>query len=76
MTKATVTLVEKILGFHPLDASNPMLLLDKWLHQYEERQPYFWRARLKISKYLWPRGVVVSALTSHVRGAGFDSWPG
>ena len=23
-----------------------------------------------------PRGVVVSALTSHVRGAGFDSWPG
>ena len=25
---------------------------------------------------VWPRGVVVSALTSHVRGAGFDSWPG
>ena len=24
----------------------------------------------------WPRGVVVSALTSHVRGAGFDSRPG
>ena len=25
---------------------------------------------------MWPRGVVVSALTSHVRGAGFGSWPG
>ena len=25
---------------------------------------------------LWPRGVVVSTLTSHVRGAGFDSRPG
>ena len=24
----------------------------------------------------WPRGVVASALTSHVRGAGFDSRPG
>ena len=24
----------------------------------------------------WPCGVVVSALTSHVRDAGFNSWPG
>ena len=24
----------------------------------------------------WPRGVVVSVITSHVRGAGFDSWLG
>ena len=24
----------------------------------------------------WPRGVVVSALTSHMRDAGFDSRPG
>ena len=24
----------------------------------------------------WPRGVVVSALTSHVRDAKFDIWPG
>ena len=24
----------------------------------------------------WPRGVVVSVLTTHVRGAGFDSRPG
>ena len=34
------------------------------------------RFRLSAARVQWPRGVVVSALTSHVRDAGFDSRPG
>ena len=34
------------------------------------------RTVLSRSNNQWPRGLVVSALTSHVRGAGFDSRPG
>ena len=34
------------------------------------------RLKKEISKNKWPRSVVVSVLTSHVRGAGFDFRPG
>ena len=49
----------------------PAMLPARFLVQSSESISYS-----KQTMTIWPRGVVVSALTSHVRGAGFDSRPG
>ena len=41
-----------------------------------KNEPYLKPLQNYGTAFMWPRGVVVSALTSHVRNAGFDSRPG